>query len=98
MATRYARCRAFAPGHGFWFNSLLVSLDSTTISLGLRLFPWARFRSANGAVKVHTLLDHGGNIPAFVVLTAGQPSAITVTRKRRLPRDSLVTMARGALD
>jgi hypothetical protein len=39
LATRDARCRAFAPGHGFRFNSLLISLDRTTIALGLSLFP-----------------------------------------------------------
>jgi hypothetical protein len=98
LATPYARCRAFAPGHGFRFKSPLFSLDSTTISLCLSLFPWARFRRAKGAVKVHTLLDHGGYIPAFVVLTEGKPSDIAVARELRLPRDSIVTMDRGYID
>jgi hypothetical protein len=98
LATLYARCRAFAPGHGFRFKSPLFSLDSTTISLCLSLFPWARFRRAKGAVKVHTLLDHGGYIPAFVVLTEGKQSDITVARELRLPRDSIVTMDRGDID
>jgi hypothetical protein len=62
------------------------------------VFPWARFRSATGAVKVHTLLDHRGDIPAFVGLTEGQQSASTVARELRLPRDSIVTMDRGDID
>ena len=98
LATLYARCRAFAPGHGFRFKSPLFSLDSTTISLCWSLFPWARFRRAKGAVKVHTLLDHGGYIPAFVVLTEGKQRDITVARELRLPRDSIVTMDRGDID
>jgi hypothetical protein len=98
LVTRYARCRAFAPGHGFRFKSPLFSVDSTTISLCLSLFPWARFRRAKGAVKVHTLLDHGGYIPAFVMLTEGKPSDITVARELRLPRDRIVTMDRGYID
>jgi hypothetical protein len=37
--------------HNFRFNNKLLSLDSTTISLCLTLFPWARFRRAKGGVK-----------------------------------------------
>jgi lambda repressor-like predicted transcriptional regulator len=44
----------------------LYALDSTTSDLCLALFPWARFRRRKAAVKMHTLLDLRGNIPAFV--------------------------------
>jgi hypothetical protein len=98
LATRYARGRAFAPGHGCRFKSPLFSWDRTTIALCLSLVPWARFRRAQGAVKVHTLLDHAGDIPAFAVLTEGKQSAITVARARRLPRGSIVTRDRGDID
>jgi len=33
------------------------ALDTTTIDLCLSLFPWAQFRQAKAAVKMHTLLD-----------------------------------------
>src|ERR1035437_1299798 len=39
----------------------VYALDSTTIDLCLNLFPWAKFRKAKGAVKMHTLLDLKGN-------------------------------------
>jgi Domain of unknown function (DUF4372)/Transposase DDE domain len=97
-ATLYTRCRALAPGHRFRFKSPLFSLDSTTISLCLSLFPWARFRRAKGAVKVHTLLDHRGYIPAFAVLTEGKRSDSTVARELQLPRESIVAMDRGDID
>ncbi len=42
----------------FRFRNQLLSLDSTTISLCLSLFPRASFRRAKGGVKVHVLLDH----------------------------------------
>ena len=42
----------------FRFKNKLLSLDSTTISLCLSLFPWASYRRAKGGVKVHVLLDH----------------------------------------
>ncbi len=53
----------------FRFKNKLLSLDSTTISLCLSLFPWARFRRAKGGVKVHVLLDHDDYMPSYVLLT-----------------------------
>ena len=50
--------------HKFRFNNKLLSLDSTTISLCLTLFPWAKFRRAKGGVKAHVLLDHDDYLPA----------------------------------
>jgi len=46
-------------------------LDSTTISLCLSVFDWARFRTKKGAVKMHTLLDYDGKLPAYVNITEG---------------------------
>ena len=43
-------CRSFTPGkHKFRFKNKLLSLDSTTVSLCLSLFPWAKFRKRKGA-------------------------------------------------
>ena len=54
-------CRLARPGkHKFRFRNKLLALDSTTISLCLSLFPWAKFRRAKGAIKLHLLLDHDG--------------------------------------
>jgi len=50
----------------------LYALDSTTIDLGLSLFPWAHFRRHKAAVKMRTLLDLHGNIPAFISITGGK--------------------------
>ena len=48
---------------GLDLNSTVYALDSTTIDLCLSLFPWAKFRRAKGAVKLHALLNLQGNIP-----------------------------------
>jgi hypothetical protein len=96
--TLYTRCQAVAPGHGFRFKNPLFSLDSTTISLCLSLFPWARFRTAQGAIKLHTLLDHAGHIPAFGVITEGKRSAIALARGLPLPKGSIVALDRGDID
>ena len=47
-------------------------LDSTTISLCLSLFDWAKFRTTKGAVKMHTLLDYDGGLPLYVNITDGK--------------------------
>lgn len=50
----------------------VYALDSTTIDLCLSMFPWAIFRKRKGAVKMHTLLDLRGPIPAFIQITHGK--------------------------
>jgi hypothetical protein len=50
----------------------VYAFDSTTIDLCLALFPWARFRQTKGAIKLHTLLDLRGNIPAVVYVSDGK--------------------------
>jgi hypothetical protein len=57
---------------GIDLNNTVYALDSTTIDLCLAMFPWARFRVAKGAVKMHTLLDLRGNIPSFVHISDGK--------------------------
>ena len=56
----------------FRIKSKIFLLDSTTISLCLSLFDWAKYKTAKGAVKMHTLLDFDGNIPAYVNITDGK--------------------------
>jgi hypothetical protein len=56
----------------FKIKSKIFLLDSTTISLSLSLFNWARYKTAKGAIKMHTLLDYDGNLPAYVNITDGK--------------------------
>lgn len=50
----------------------VFALDSTTISLSLKLFSWAPGKYSRGAIKMHTLLDLRGSIPSFVMITDGK--------------------------
>ena len=61
-----ARCNAMAPNHGFCFKNKLYSLDASTIDLCLSVFPWAKFRTTKGAIKLHVGLDHSGYLPTFI--------------------------------
>ncbi|MGH9395266.1 MAG: IS4 family transposase [Terriglobia bacterium] len=57
---------------GVELSETVYALDSTTIDLCLSLFPWAQSRRRKSAVKLHTLLDVRGSIPANVYVTGGQ--------------------------
>lgn len=56
----------------FRIKSKIFLLDSTTIGLCLSLFDWARYKTTKGAIKMHTLLDYDGNLPAYVNITDGK--------------------------
>jgi len=56
----------------FRIKSKIFLLDATTISLCLSIFDWAKYKTAKGAIKMHTLLDFDGNLPAYVNITDGK--------------------------
>jgi hypothetical protein len=92
-------CKSAAPGkHRFRFKNKLLSLDSSTISLCLSLFPWAKFRRTKGAVKLHLLLDHDGYLPTYAYISNGKKHDVTIARKVPLAPGSIVAMDRGYND
>lgn len=68
---------------GVELNETVYALDATTIDLCLELFPWASFRATKAAVKLHTLLDLRGAIPAFIHYQRRE----TARRQRARPAD-----------
>jgi len=84
--------------HKFRFKNKLLSLDSTTISLCLTMFPWAKFRRAKGGVKAHVLLDHDDYLPAYVLLTEAKRSDLKLANSFRLNPGSIVAIDRGYID
>jgi hypothetical protein len=82
----------------FRFKNKLLSLDSTTISLCLNLFPWAKFRRAKGGVKVHVLLDHDDYMPSFALITEAKRHDRTVARRFNLQPGSIVAFDRAYND
>jgi hypothetical protein len=53
-------------------DNAVYALDASTIDLTLSLFPWAKFRTTKGAVKLHAMIDLRGNVPAFAHITDGK--------------------------
>ena len=94
----YRRCQPLAPKHKFKFKNKLFSLDATVVSLCLSLFPWASFRRTKSGIKLHTLLDHGGYLPAFVAITPAREHEIREARSLSLPKGSIVVEDLGYTD
>ena len=92
------RCQPLSGKHTFRFHNKLYSMDASTIDVCLSVFPWAKFRAAKGAVKLHAVLDHDGLIPAFIDLTDGKTHEVNMGRTVRLPKGSILTMDRGYID
>jgi len=82
----------------FRFNNKLLSLDSTTISLCLSLFPWAEYRRAKGGIKVHVLLDHDDYMPSYALITEAKRHDRTVARRFNLKPGSIVAFDRAYND
>ena len=83
---------------GVDLDKSLYALDSTTIDLCVALFPWARFRQRKAAVKMHTLLDLRGNIPAFVHITDGKVHDVNVLDQIVPEAGAFYVMDRGYID
>lgn len=83
---------------GVDLDQSLYALDSTTIDLCLSLFPWAKFRQSKAAVKMHTLLDLHGNIPAFIHITDGKVHDVNILDQILPEAGAFYVMDRGYLD
>lgn len=76
----------------------LFSLDSTVIDLCAKVFDWAKYRTAKGAVKIHMLLDHDGLLPEYALITEGKVADIKVARKLQFPAGAMLVFDRGYCD
>lgn len=83
---------------GLELDETVYALDSTTIDLCLELFPWATFRKTKAAVKVHTLLDLRGSIPAWAFITDGKVHDVNILDYLIPEPGSFYVMDRGYLD
>ena len=68
------------------------------ISLCHSLYPWAKYRTQKGAVKLHLRLDHNGYLPDFATITEGNTADITIARTLRFNPDSILVVDRGYYD
>ena len=79
-------------------ENTVYALDTTTIDLSLKVFPWAHFRKAKAAVKMHTQIDLRGNIPSFIYVSDGKMYEVNVLDLMMPEPGSFTIMDRGFLD
>jgi len=83
------------------FKNDLYALDASVIDLCLNLFPWAKFRTEKGAIKLHTMLNIRSQIPEFIHITEGNVADITMAREidfTKYPKGSIFVFDRGYND
>ena len=83
---------------GVELDSAVYALDSSTIDLCLNLFDWAPFRSTKAAIKLHTLLDLRGAIPAFIHISDGKLHDVNVLDMLTFEAGAFYVMDRGYVD
>jgi IS4 transposase len=76
----------------------IYMLDSTVISLCLKVFDWAKYRKQKGAIKLHTMLDYDGCMPSYLCMTAGKQADVKHAQYMLLPKKSVVVADRGYQD
>ena len=79
-------------------DASVYALDATTIGLCLSLFDWAPFRSTKAAIKLHTLLDLRGAIPAFIHISDGKLHDVNVLDILPVEAGAFYVMDRGYVD
>ena len=83
---------------GVDLDNTVYALDATTIDLCLTLFPWAPFQRSKAAIKLHTLLDLRGNIPAFIHITTAKWNDSWVLDELTPEPGAFYIMDRGYID
>jgi hypothetical protein len=83
---------------GVDLDNTVYALDSSTIDLCLSLFDWAPFRSTKAAIKLHTLLDLRGAIPAFIHISDGKLHDVNVLDMLAFEAGAFYVMDRGYVD
>ncbi|CAN7355618.1 IS4 family transposase [Variovorax sp. LjRoot178] len=83
---------------GVELDNTVYALDSSTIDLCLSLFSWAPFRSTKAAIKLHTLLDLRGAIPAFIHISDGKLHDVNVLDMLVFEPGAFYVMDRGYVD
>ena len=83
---------------GVDLENTVYALDTTTIDLSLKVFPWAHFRRTKAAVKMHTQIDLRGNIPSFIHVSDGKMHEVNVLDLMTPEPGSFTIMDRGFLD
>lgn len=73
-------------------------IDSTTISLSLGLFDWAKFRTAKGGIKIHTCWDDSLQIPDMINITPAKVHDSKGFEQQVFKKDTIIVEDKGYFD
>ncbi|MDO9635309.1 MAG: IS4 family transposase [Paludibacter sp.] len=73
-------------------------VDSSTISLCLSLFKWAKFRTAKGGIKIHTCLDEATMIPEMINITEAKVHDRRGVKEFVFDKGTIIVEDRGYFD
>jgi hypothetical protein len=79
-------------------DNMVYAFDSTTISLCLKLCPWAKFRKKKGGIKIHAQLDLRGNLPVFIHLTRASVHDVNAMDEMCIEMGAIYLMDKGYVD
>lgn len=79
----------------FKFRMPVKSIDSTTISLCLSMFDWAKFRRTKGGIKLHVVYDNKEQLPEFINFSTAGKHDITAADKLPIKAESIYAMDKG---
>jgi IS4 transposase len=74
------------------------AIDSTTIDLCLKLFPWAKFRRRKAGIKAHVMIDLLVGIPVFMRVSHAKVSDVTVLDQIVFQAGAFYVFDRGYVD
>jgi hypothetical protein len=93
----YERVQRFTPKFKLGLKKKFFILNSTTIPLCLKIFPWAKFPKNKGAVKLNTLLDAKRSLPRFINVTKVKTHDNKASQDMPIPNDSYLVMDKAYL-
>ena len=73
-------------------------MDSTTISLCLSMFNWAKFRTAKGGIKIHTCWDDTLQIPDVINITVAKTHDSKGFEQKVFKKDTIIVEDRAYFD
>ena len=79
-------------------NQTIKLIDSTTISLCLSIFDWAKFRTAKGGIKMHTSLDDSSGLPDVINITEAKTHDNKGMENNVFEKGTIILEDRGYFD
>ncbi|WP_338092180.1 IS4 family transposase [Solitalea lacus] len=79
-------------------DKTLLIRDSSTISVCLSMFDWAKFRTAKGGLKIHTQWDESMMLPNLVNISQAQTHDSKGFEQTIFPKDTIILEDKGYWD